>query len=70
MTTKLLDYDVAKHLHAAEAKPEVVAAETEKAAEILRKVDPEIPENESDELVEVVKARLADPQPGIKVKLQ
>ena len=53
----------------AEEIPEVVAAETEKAAEILRTVDPKMPANEIDELVEIVKSRLAAPQPGIKVKL-
>ena len=53
----------------AEEKPEVVAAATETAAEILRQTDPEIAADEDQALVEIAKARLAEPQQGIKVEL-
>lgn len=53
----------------AEEKPEVVASAIEQAAEILQKVDPELAVYKGQELIDIVKARLADPQPGIKVEL-
>ena len=53
----------------AEEKPEVVASAIEQAAEILQKIDLELAVHEGQELIDIVKARLADPQPGIKVEL-
>ena len=53
----------------AEEKPEVVASAIEQAAEILQKIDSELAVHEGKELIDIVKARLADPQPGIKVEL-
>jgi vacuolar-type H+-ATPase subunit E/Vma4 len=53
----------------AEEKPEVVAKAIEQAAEILQKIDPEPATYEGQELIDIVKARLANPQPGVKVKL-
>jgi hypothetical protein len=53
----------------AREKPEVVASAIEQAAEILHKVDPELAVYKGQELIDIVKARLADPQPGLKVEL-
>ena len=53
----------------AEQKPEVVSSAMEQVAEILQKVDPELAAYEEQELKDIVKARLAAPQPGIKVEL-
>ena len=46
----------------AEEKPEVVASAIEQAAEILQKIDPELAAHEGQELIDIVKARLAEPQ--------
>lgn len=53
----------------AEEKPGVVASAIEQAAEILHKVDPELAAYDGQELIDVVKARLAEPQQGIKAEL-
>ena len=50
-------------------KPEVVASAIEQAAEILQKVEPELAAYEGQKLIDIVKARLAKPQQGIKVEL-
>lgn len=50
-------------------KPEVVASAIAQAAEILQKVDPELAAYDGQKLIDIVKARLAEPQQGIKVEL-
>lgn len=53
----------------AEEKPEVVASAIEQAAEILQKIDPELATYKGQELIDIVKVRLAEPQLGIKVEV-
>lgn len=62
---------MAKTLHQilAEEKPEVVASAIEQAAEILQKIDPELAAYKGQALIDIVKARLAEPQQDNKVEL-
>lgn len=46
----------------ADEKPKVVASAIQQAAEVLQKIDSEIAAHEGQELIDIVKARLAEPQ--------
>ncbi|WP_445769525.1 hypothetical protein [Rheinheimera sp.] len=52
-----------------EEKPEVIASAVQQAAEILQKIDPELAAYKGQALIDIVKARLAEPQQDNKVEL-
>ncbi|WP_240221232.1 hypothetical protein [Rheinheimera hassiensis] len=53
----------------ADEKPKVVASAIQQAAEILQKIDPELTAYKGQALIDIVQARLTDPQSGGKVEL-